>query len=69
MTETNIIYSYIFKYNLSCVGEAEFSAAITPVFSVTWPFKLFSVAAYNLCGNCNYFFQNSLIQKNSIYLN
>ncbi len=36
------IYEYILKCNLFLYdGKAEFSAAITPVFSVTWSFRYY----------------------------
>ncbi len=36
------LYFNIFKNIFSCDGKAEFSAAITPVFSVTWSFTSYS---------------------------
>ncbi len=33
------LFKYILSVNYSCDGKAEFSAAITPVFSVTWSFR------------------------------
>ncbi len=34
-TDNCFLFVYVFK----CVGKAKFSAAITPVFSVTWSFR------------------------------
>ncbi len=63
----NLYFQYILKCNLFLYGKAEFSAAITPLFSVTWSFRNNSNMLI-LCSRNIYFYYYYINVENTLLL-